>query len=215
MTETPPSRRRAASTGKISRSARSASSATTRSHARRCSRSRAHFDPQPFHLDDAAAERVDVRPAGRQRLAHLRDGDADDVRGLPARAASLGSPGVEKLRWPAPVYPGDVLGCASRWSRRVLGKPARGRPGQSRTEVLNQHGQVVLSMEGFGFSGAATPGRRPPDSRDLVRRLPGPPEASARSQARQSGLARHETARPAPPYETGSRLRQERAQRST
>ncbi len=70
------------------------------------------FDPQPFHLDEAAADAHPVRRPGRQRLAHLRAGDAHDVRRLPARSASLGSPGVDSLRWLKPVRPATRCTCA-------------------------------------------------------------------------------------------------------
>jgi acyl dehydratase len=67
-------------------------------------------------------------------------------------SASLGSPGVEKLAWPAPVYPGDVLTMRNTVleSRPLASRPRSGLV-KSRNEVLNQDGQVVLSMEGVGF----------------------------------------------------------------
>jgi acyl dehydratase len=112
------------------------------------------FDPQPFHLDDAAAARVAVRAAsaasGWHTAAH---GDADDVRRATcSKRRALGSPGVEKLSWPAPVYPGDVLGMRNTVldARPLASRPEVGLV-KSRNEVLNQHGQVVLSVEGFGF----------------------------------------------------------------
>ena len=122
------------------------------------------YDPQPFHLDDAAAAAVPVRPPRRQRLAHRGDGDADDVRRLPARFGQpRARPGIEKLSWPAPVYPGDVLSMRNTVleSRPLASRPEVGLV-KSRNEVLNQHGQVVLSMEGFGFFRRRHPGGPPP-----------------------------------------------------
>jgi acyl dehydratase len=70
------------------------------------------------------------------------------------RAASLGSPGVEQLKWLLPVRPGDEL----RVRFTVLeARPLRSRPGvglvKSRHEVLNQAGQVVMEMQACGMFG--------------------------------------------------------------
>jgi acyl dehydratase len=61
--------------------------------------------------------------------------------------SALASPGIDELRWLKPVRPGDVL------SLRVTildARPSRSRPDQgvvrSRVEVLNQHGEVVMSL---------------------------------------------------------------------
>jgi acyl dehydratase len=68
------------------------------------------------------------------------------------RSASLGSPGVDQLRWTRPVHPGDTL----RVRMTVLqARPMASKPGvglvQSRWEVFNQHDALVLSMEGWGM----------------------------------------------------------------
>jgi acyl dehydratase len=86
------------------------------------------FDPQPFHLDDAAAD------------AYLME------------AASPGSPGIDSLRWLKPVFPGDTL----HVRMTVLqARPMNSRPTvglvQSSWEVMNQHGDAVLAMEGWGM----------------------------------------------------------------
>ena len=89
-------------------------------------------------------------------------------------SASLGSPGLEKLTWPAPVYPGDTLHDALRCSSRGRW-PAGPEVGMVtiRYEVMNQHGEIVLSMEGFGIlPPARPPAACPPDSRDSARRAP-------------------------------------------
>jgi acyl dehydratase len=121
------------------------------------------YDPQPFHLDDdAAAQSLFGRLAASgwhtaaMAMRMMCDGYLLD-------SASMGSPGVEKLTWPAPVYPGDVL---SMRNTVLESRPLASRPGvglvKSRNEVLNQHGQVVLSMEGFGFFRRREPGGPPP-----------------------------------------------------
>ena len=117
------------------------------------------FDPQPFHLDDAAAEASlfgRLAASGWHTCAIAMRMMCD---GYLLDSASLGSPGVEKLSWPAPVYPGDVLSMRNTVleSRPLASRPEVGLV-KSRNEVLNQHGQVVLSMEGFGFFRRRHPG---------------------------------------------------------
>ena len=112
----------------------------------------ARFDPQPFHLDDDAAARSlfgRLAASGWHTAAMAMRMMCD---GYLLESASLGSPGVEKLVWPAPVFPGDVL---TMRSTVLESRPSASRPEiglvRNRSEVLNQHGQVVLSMEGVGF----------------------------------------------------------------
>ena len=67
-------------------------------------------------------------------------------------AASLGSPGLENVKWMKPVFPGDTL----RLQHHILeSRPMRSRPdvGLVRThwEMFNQHGDQVLHMEGWGM----------------------------------------------------------------
>ena len=68
------------------------------------------------------------------------------------QSASLGSPGIDELRWLAPVFPGDTL----RLSMDILAaRPMASRPGvglvQSRWQMFNQHDQAVLTMQGWGM----------------------------------------------------------------
>ena len=67
----------------------------------------AEFDPQPMHLDEEAA---------RHTILHGLSGSGWHLcslmmrmmfDGFIGRAASLGSPGVNELRWLAPLRPGD------------------------------------------------------------------------------------------------------------
>ncbi len=116
------------------------------------------FDPQPFHLDDAAAERSlfgRLAASGWHTCAMamrmMCDAYLND-------AASLGSPGIEQLRWTHPVYPGDTL----HVRLTVLeSRPLASRPGvglvRSRWLVMNQDDVTVLTMEGHGFFGRRVP----------------------------------------------------------
>lgn len=67
------------------------------------------YDPQPFHVDEQAAGRSiygGIIASGWQTAAIAQRMLVD---GFLRRAASLGSPGVESLRWRKPVRPGDRL----------------------------------------------------------------------------------------------------------
>ena len=112
----------------------------------------ARYDPQPFHLDDAAAAKSLFGRLAASGWHTAAMAMRMMCEGYLLEAASLGAPGGEKLSWPAPVYPGDVLGMRNTVleSRPLASRPEVGLV-KSRNEVLNQHGQVVLSMEGFGF----------------------------------------------------------------
>ena len=112
------------------------------------------WDPQSFHVDpEAAKESVfgGLIASGwhtgamwmRLYVDSLLDG-----------AASMGSPGIEELRWLAPVRPGDTL----------LGRltvleatPSERRPDRGtvriRGEMVNQDGVTVLSMVSRGHFG--------------------------------------------------------------
>ena len=110
------------------------------------------YDPQPFHLDDEAAARSmfgRLSASGWHTCAMAMRIMCDDYL---LRSASLGSPGIDNLRWLAPVFPGDTL----RMRFEVLAaRPMASRPGiglvQSRWHLINQHDQPVLSMEGWGM----------------------------------------------------------------
>jgi acyl dehydratase len=69
----------------------------------------AEFDPQPFHLDEAAAADTllgGLAASGWHSCALFMRMLYD---GWLRQAASMGSPGVETLKWLRPVRPGDVL----------------------------------------------------------------------------------------------------------
>jgi acyl dehydratase len=80
------------------------------------------------------------------------------VRHYLPRAASLGSPGVEELRWNLPVRPGDTLSVRVTIleATRSRSKPARGIV-VSHFEVLNQDRNVVMSAKGVNFISCRSP----------------------------------------------------------
>ena len=69
----------------------------------------AEFDPQPMHLDEAAAKHSMLKGLSGSgwHLCSLMMRMMFD--GFIGRTASLGSPGVNELRWLAPLRPGDDL----------------------------------------------------------------------------------------------------------
>ena len=110
------------------------------------------FDPQPFHLDDAAAQASlfgGLSASGWHTCAMAMRMMCDAYL---LDSASLGSPGIDNLKWLKPVYPGDTL---SVRFHVLEARPMASRPGvgliRSQWEVCNQHGEVVLSMQGWGM----------------------------------------------------------------
>jgi acyl dehydratase len=110
------------------------------------------FDPQPFHVDPEAAA---AGPFGGLIASGWHT--AAVYMGLFVRpellgSASLGSPGVEDLRWLVPVRPGDVLTGRSRvvgaWPSET--NPSRGTI-VGEHELVNQRGEVVFRMRARGF----------------------------------------------------------------
>jgi len=69
----------------------------------------AEFDPQSMHLDEAAAQRSMLKGLSGSgwHLCSIMMRMMFD--GLIGRTASLGSPGVNEVRWLAPLRPGDEL----------------------------------------------------------------------------------------------------------
>ena len=105
------------------------------------------FDPQPFHLDEAAAASTlfkGLAASGWHTVSMtmrlLVDG------GLPIAGGIIGA-GVDEIRWPRPTRPGDTL----RLLSEVLEvRPSKSRPDQGlmkvRTTTLNQNDEPVQVM---------------------------------------------------------------------
>ena len=67
------------------------------------------YDPQWFHTDPQRAQFSRWPKPCRERLAHVRDRDVLACEGPLRDSDSIGSPGVDYLKWAAPVKPGDEL----------------------------------------------------------------------------------------------------------
>ena len=109
------------------------------------------YDPQSFHMDVEAAKEgpfggliasgIQTMAIGLRLLLQAQ---------VFAPGASMGSPGMDELRWLKPVRPGDTL----RMRGEVLEvKPSRSKPGRGlpryRMTIFNQHGEDVMSMVGM------------------------------------------------------------------
>jgi acyl dehydratase len=110
------------------------------------------YDPQPFHVDPAAAK---DGPFGgliasgwhttsmmmRQLVDHFVSPES-----------SLGAAGVDELRWPQPVRPGDTLHVRATVleARRSGSKPDRGIV-RSLAELTNQNGELAMKLTAINF----------------------------------------------------------------
>ena len=116
------------------------------------------FDPQPFHLDDAAAEASVFGKLCASGWHTCSMAMRLMVTNFLSQSSSLGSPGLESLKWTKPVFPGDTLSLRHIVvDRRAMN--SRPDVGLVRTvwEMHNQHGDKVLHMEGWGMFRRRTP----------------------------------------------------------
>jgi acyl dehydratase len=112
------------------------------------------FDPQPFHTDEAAAKHTLfgglVASGWHTTAIYMRLMWETFLKDT----ASLGSPGVDEVRWLKPVRPGDTLRARFTVLEAV---PSRSKPDRgivrSLSEVFNQHGEVVMTLRGLGLFG--------------------------------------------------------------
>jgi len=104
------------------------------------------FDPRPFHVDAAVPVEIgSLIASGWQICAEFMRMFCD---GLLLDSSSLGSPGVDTLKWQQPVRPGDVL---SGRTTVLETRTSRSRPDvgilRLRQEMFNQSGERVMWME--------------------------------------------------------------------
>jgi acyl dehydratase len=123
----------------------------------------AAYDPQAFHMDEAAAAKSHfgalcasgwhtVSMWMRLRVLYAQKDDAARAaRGEP-NAKGGSSPGFRELKWLKPVYAGDTITYASEIAEM---RASQSRPGWglvfSRNIGVNQKGELVLSFVGSGF----------------------------------------------------------------
>jgi acyl dehydratase len=125
------------------------------------------FDPQPFHIDEAAGKRSifgNLCASGWHTCALAMKLTVENFLN---ESASMGSPGLESLRWLKPVYPGDTLSLKHRITEsRPLRKRREIGLVRSVWEMSNQNGEVVMLMEGYGMFR-----RRSPATDDEIEQL--------------------------------------------
>ena len=102
------------------------------------------YDPQPFHLDEAAGESGFFKGLAASGWLTAAIVMRLRVESLHIAGGIVGA-GVEEMRWTHPVRPGDSL----RTEAEILTvRPSRSRPAfgvvQSRTTVFNQRNDVVM-----------------------------------------------------------------------
>ena len=111
------------------------------------------YDPQPFHLDDAAAAATHfgrISASGWHSCAMVMSMLVENLK--VNQQAGLGSPGVDELRWLKPVYPGDTLRCESEIvSKRVSATRPEMGFFKSKLMVFNQDDVAVMSMISNGM----------------------------------------------------------------
>jgi acyl dehydratase len=112
------------------------------------------YDPQYFHVNPVRAKESifgGLVASGWHTASMVMRLWVDAVV---SHTVSMGSPGVEELRWPAPVRPGDSLTV-----RAVVleTRPSKSRPEMGlvrwRAETANQRGELVFTMTGTSFIG--------------------------------------------------------------
>jgi acyl dehydratase len=105
------------------------------------------WDPQPFHVDEAAAVRSPfgglIASGWQTALLCFRL----VLDGLLADSTGMGSPGLDELKWLKPVRPGDALSVEVTLDEV---KPSRSKPDRGSARVsyrcTNQKGEVVMTM---------------------------------------------------------------------
>ena len=123
----------------------------------------AQYDPQAFHMDEAAAAQSHfgalcasgwhtVATWMRLRVLYGRREDAERAARGEVIAKLGPSPGFRELRWLKPVYAGDSITFASEIAEK---RASQSRPGWglvfARNTGTNQKGELVLSFIGSGF----------------------------------------------------------------
>ncbi|WP_106639035.1 MaoC family dehydratase [Allosphingosinicella vermicomposti] len=107
------------------------------------------YDAQPFHLSDEAAAKTyfgRIAASGWHTCAMTMSMIVENGKTNPM--ATMGSPGVDELRWLRPVYPGDTLRVETLIADVT---PSRSKPDigtfKSDLTVFNQGDVAVMRMK--------------------------------------------------------------------
>jgi acyl dehydratase len=117
------------------------------------------YDPQPFHVDEAAAKQSiygGLIASGWHTCAMVMRMMCDAYM---LHSASVGSPGIDNLKWLKPVRPGDTIS-ARRTTLEMRASKSKPDIGivNNLWEVFNQSGEMVMSMQGYGMFRRRNPG---------------------------------------------------------
>ena len=118
------------------------------------------FDPQPMHLDEAAGAASilgGLSASGWHSCAMLMRMLADNIL---EGSTSMGSPGIDELKWLRPVRPGDVLSVRQTViEARASAKRADRGYVRFRFELMTQKGDCVMQQENSIIFGLRNPGK--------------------------------------------------------
>ena len=108
------------------------------------------YDPQPFHINKEAAAESPYGGLIASGFQTLAIGFRSFYQAGVINHCSLGSPGLDELRWLKPVRPGDTLHAETvvRSTRASRSKPDRGIVHMD-WAVKNQAGEVVMTFTGI------------------------------------------------------------------
>jgi acyl dehydratase len=119
------------------------------------------YDPQPFHVDEQKAQHSiyhGIIASGWHTVSLCMRMICDAYL---LEAASMGSSGVDQVRWLIPVRPGDTL---SMRMTVLETKASRTRPEMGivrhRWDVFNQNQELVMEMTGIGLYRRRNPAAR-------------------------------------------------------
>ena len=110
------------------------------------------YDPQVFHIDEKAGENSifgGLIASGWHTCSLVMKMMCDSYL---LDSASMGSPGMENIKWVKPVRPNDVL-IAFRTTIETKSSRSKSDRGIVKTlfEVFNDSQELVMSMEGLGM----------------------------------------------------------------
>jgi len=111
------------------------------------------FDPQPFHMDEAAAENSPfggLIASGWHTSCAVMRLIVDELLG--EESGSMGSPGIDQIRWLKPVRPDDTI---SLQTKVLSVTPSKSKPDRgvihTAYSVRNQNNEEVMTMIGIGM----------------------------------------------------------------
>ncbi len=139
------------------------------------------YDPQPFHLDEQAGRESLLGGLAASGWQTSALGMRLLYDGLLCRVASMGSPGVDEVRWPRPVRPGDTLtleatatgkrGSASRPDRGFVTFALEMKNAANET-VMTQRSPVIVQRRDMASAPPARSGLPPAEGPGSLPPLP-------------------------------------------